>query len=471
MLATITELDDTDLTATIHDSHHSLSRHRARFILGLAEFHARQLAGNHGSPNTVAWLTRHHDLARRTAFEYLGVGTKLRRFRLVAHSFLTGDLSYSKVRLLLRHLTEANEDELLNLALRHTLAELEQALAGRARSRGRSAPTNSLRIINDEETGGLRFWGTLDPERAAEFLAALKIGELANLRDLSDLPPDTLTDPAAVDTEVEQTRAREKSRTRFGSPLSATVLPAFLSVLNMVRTTPHNSRRAPGAQVNVLLTEDGRAVLPERHGAETADLLRLLINGTVRYHLLDRRGLRITLSRSTRLVSHAQETALLALWGHRCAAPGCHHSRFLEFHHIHEWSRGGATDLNNLIPLCSGCHSLVTAGHLTIHADRVSPELLRFRFPGGHSHTAAARRLPVADEQLGPWADTYTEGPVPTGDDHLLRTWHRPDSFDDADAAEPAAHPEQSAQLRTLHRAMPRRKGATTDLDTRQSST
>lgn len=442
MLATITELDDTDLTATLHDSHHSLSRHRARFILGLAEFHARQLAGNHGSPNTVAWLTRHHDLARRTAFEYLGVGTKLRHFRHVAADFLSGELSYSKVRLLLRHLTEATEGELLDLARGHTLAELEQALAGRPRSRGRSAPANSLRIINDEETGGLRFWGTLDPERAAEFLAALKLGELANLRDLNDIDADTLTDPAAVDAAVESARARDKPRTRFGNPLSATVLAAFLSMLNMVRTTPHNSPRAPGAQVNVLLTEDGRAVIPERHGAETTDLLRLLLNGTVRYHLLDRRGLHLTVSRSTRLVSRAQETALLALWGHRCAAPGCHHSRFLEFHHILEWSRGGTTDLNNLIPLCSGCHSLVTAGQLSIHADPVSPELLRFRFPGGHSHTATARRLPVANDQLGSCSDTYTDGPVPRGDEHLLRTWHRTGSFEDIDAEEPADTPE-----------------------------
>ncbi len=42
-----------------------------------------------------------------------------------------------------------------------------------------------------------------------------------------------------------------------------------------------------------------------------------------------------------------------------CQHSGCGSTRFLQAHHIVEWSRGGATDLDNLILLCSFHHKLV----------------------------------------------------------------------------------------------------------------
>lgn len=52
----------------------------------------------------------------------------------------------------------------------------------------------------------------------------------------------------------------------------------------------------------------------------------------------------------------------MTMWGHQCAMPGCTHTRFIEIHHMKEWADGGKTDLDNLIPLCSACRSLVTDG-------------------------------------------------------------------------------------------------------------
>ncbi len=439
----LTHLTDTDLIDSIHSAHQALTRHKARFIITLGEFHDRDLAKEHGSPSTIAWLVRHHDLSRRTAFEYLGTGTKLREFPLMAAEFLSGRLSYSKVRLLLRYVTGANEDELVDLALRLCLSELEQALAGRPRTGGGRKPRgNSFNVVVDEETGELSFWGRLDAERGSGFMAALKTGELSYLRDLTDLDPAVFDDPDALDAEID-TAHREVEQesgadtpspaapTRFGAPLGTGLLASFLGVINLVRSSPRNKLRAPGAQINVMLTVDGRVVIPGHHGAETAELLTSVLNGDLAFHLLDRRGLHLNLSRSARTVSGAQEKALLTRWGHRCAAPGCHHSRFLEFHHITAWAAGGATDLDNLIPLCSGCHALVTSGRVSIHVDEINPQLLRFRFPGGESHTSEARDLPVRNGRMGRWGDGYTHGPVPVGDEHLLQRWDSSDSFDD----------------------------------------
>ncbi|WIM71966.1 hypothetical protein QP028_10990 [Corynebacterium suedekumii] len=304
-------MNDQTLTDTIASTHRSLTIHKARFILMIAEFHLRNLARKRGAPSTQVWLMRAHDLSRRTAYEYLHVGEKLAEFPLVAEAFVAGDLTYSKVRLLLRYLTHDNEPELVDLALAMCLSELEQQLAGRDRP-GRKKPRNSFRVVEDEDTGGIRFWGTLGPEHAAEFQAALKVAELASLRDTAELDADALAGPEGskeLDKLIEQAQkpAEDTSLTRFGSPMFGGMLSAFLGMINVVRSHPTSRLRAPGAQVNVLMTLDQRAYIPERHGGQTGDLLRSVLNGDVRYHLLDKKGLHLKLTRAARTISPPQE--------------------------------------------------------------------------------------------------------------------------------------------------------------------
>ncbi|MCP4573118.1 MAG: HNH endonuclease [bacterium] len=44
--------------------------------------------------------------------------------------------------------------------------------------------------------------------------------------------------------------------------------------------------------------------------------------------------------------------------GHRCRAPGCIRTHFLEVHHKTSRARGGTHDPSNLITLCAACHRL-----------------------------------------------------------------------------------------------------------------
>ena len=47
---------------------------------------------------------------------------------------------------------------------------------------------------------------------------------------------------------------------------------------------------------------------------------------------------------------------VLARDGHRCRAPGCGRTRFLEVHHLVPRSRGGTNHPENLVTLCGTCH-------------------------------------------------------------------------------------------------------------------
>jgi len=70
----------------------------------------------------------------------------------------------------------------------------------------------------------------------------------------------------------------------------------------------------------------------------------------------------------TRTVSTAIKRALRAR-DKGCSFPGCHHTRFVDAHHIEHWSAGGETSLNNLVLLCSRHHRLVHEGGFRIERD------------------------------------------------------------------------------------------------------
>ncbi len=67
--------------------------------------------------------------------------------------------------------------------------------------------------------------------------------------------------------------------------------------------------------------------------------------------------------------------------GGRCRFCGC--TRWLQGHHLTWWSRGGRTDLDNLLVTCSRCHKLFHEGGWTIEG-RANGKLV-FRRPDGRA--------------------------------------------------------------------------------------
>ena len=73
----------------------------------------------------------------------------------------------------------------------------------------------------------------------------------------------------------------------------------------------------------------------------------------------------LDVGRSERLATGRQAKAISLRQGGICAAPGCRHP-IAHNHHLVWWSRGGPTDLDNLIGLCRKCHTLIHTGRLEL---------------------------------------------------------------------------------------------------------
>ena len=76
----------------------------------------------------------------------------------------------------------------------------------------------------------------------------------------------------------------------------------------------------------------------------------------------------LNVGRTRRHANRQQRRAIIAKQGGECAAPGCHNTH-LEIHHVTWWSRGGRTDLDDMIGLCVRCHHLVHRELLNVEPD------------------------------------------------------------------------------------------------------
>jgi HNH endonuclease len=83
--------------------------------------------------------------------------------------------------------------------------------------------------------------------------------------------------------------------------------------------------------------------------------------------------------RDARTATRKQRRMLRAMY-RTCAHPHCDTTfDWCDIHHVIPWEHGGATDLHNLVPLCSKHHHLVHEGGWSLTID--DQRTVRFRSP------------------------------------------------------------------------------------------
>jgi len=116
-----------------------------------------------------------------------------------------------------------------------------------------------------------------------------------------------------------------------------------------LETLTRHAFDAPNAEI-----EHGPAIAPET-------VRRLACDSRLQVVVEDGDGNPLKLGRLTRTPS-APLLRQLRYRDRTCRFPGCGRRRFTNAHHVAWWSRGGRTDLDNLVLLCSFHHRLVHEG-------------------------------------------------------------------------------------------------------------
>ncbi len=114
----------------------------------LAEFDRREGWFLDGQLSCVDWLIWKCGLSRATAYDKLRVAHELRRRPSVREAFRSGDLSYSKVRAIIR-VAGANDDTdewLLRVAALGTVADLERAVRRYEELKNQERGLEALRV-------------------------------------------------------------------------------------------------------------------------------------------------------------------------------------------------------------------------------------------------------------------------------------------------------------------------------------
>ncbi len=330
--------------------------------------------------STAQWLAFECQLTARTARDHVRVARRLAAWPRVADALGTGLVSYSQVRALSRASVDEDEVQLLRVARTSSVAALEQHVRS-LRSAASADPAvaqaahgrRTLKWFWDDRDGSLAFFGRLPASDGQAFVEAVETAtQLIASEPFVDAHTGEIVD-APVPLGARRADALAEIA-RSGAPRTHLVLHADPQAL---ACTSEGDQPRRG---DVCFLRDGPAIPSEL-------ARRLSCDADLSLHD------RLNLGRSQRVVSSGLRRALEHRDGRVCGMPGCDRTHGLHAHHIRHWSRGGRTDLNNLVLLCDQHHRLVHEDGWQIHRRRDGT--LTFRDRHGHAvHALPARAGP-----------------------------------------------------------------------------
>jgi hypothetical protein len=426
-----------------------------RLLADLREFNERGGWYAQGARSCAHWLSWRVGWDLGTARQHVRVACKLGEFPATDDALRRGELSYSKVRAILRVATPANEAMLLEVARMSTAAEVEKLARkyAQVQAHGKaSTPRDDeqRRYVRrrDTEDGMVKIEAVLHPDEAELVWAMLDHAAKQCAREPVDAPAsvrsvraertnDSAETHHVLDVTVaaspalssvagcEEAIVMEIASRAPGSPISplrqaaSAARRAFHRADGLLAVTQAYLRgdRANRAPVEVMVT----IPLSELRGSSAAaredathpavadpiasgcmgsecvsaeTVRRLSCDAGVVECVEDAQGVPLSVGRKRRTIAGSLKRALLKR-DTTCTFPGCAHSVFLEGHHIQHWADGGDTSLENGLLLCSHHHRHV---HEYGYQVELGPDHRpQFRDPRGRIVPAVPERYSAAD--------------------------------------------------------------------------
>jgi hypothetical protein len=385
----------------------------ARWLALVAEFDRREAWSEWECSGMVQWLSWKCGIAPSTARQHLFVARALEGLPAVAAAFERGELTYCKVRALVRFATPDTEIDLVELARVATGKQLAQIARAHHRATGDPERSRPRKVTVDwDDDGDMIIRAKVPADVGLGFLRALKVA--AKVLTATDAGVDDTDDAAAASPAPSGSRPVDHSQRDLVRTVG--MVAVFESLVQLALAGAGGAAASPPPpELVVMVTPDelGRSrercdePLTGRRGLTRDMVRRLGCDATTSTLLHDGRGSPLDLGRRRRVASPAQHTALHVRSGGTCEFPGCGHRRFLHAHHIEHWADGGHTDLANLILLCSFHHRLLHEGR---YSTRITaggmPEFLR---PDGSSMPTGAVAPEPSDRGALPGASGTVE--------------------------------------------------------------
>jgi hypothetical protein len=358
----------------------------ARWLALVAEFDRQEAWRDWECTGMVQWLNWKCGIAGSTARQHVFVARSLEQLPLVSAAFARGELTYCKVRALVRFATPDTESELVDLARVATgkqLAQIARAHRRATRDPDRARPRKIA--VDWDDDGDMVVMAKLPADVGRAFLRAMTVAAKVVAGEAGDDDDGDSDGGGGGDDGEAPVDADERDHLRDVGMVAAFEALVQLSLAGAggVAAPP-----PPPELVIVVTPDELRSAddgpdepLPGRQGLTREMVRRLGCDATTATLLHDGRGSPMDLGRRSRVASPAQRTALHVRSGGTCEFPGCEHSRFLHAHHIEFWADGGPTDLVNLLLLCTWHHRLVHEERYSIRVDGTGARV--FVRPGG----------------------------------------------------------------------------------------
>jgi len=315
-----------------------------------------QARGDHlvdGNISAASWISRTCAMSVTSAADRLCVGEQLESLPLVAEALSRGEIGYQSASVIC-HLRDKlgekrdglDEEQWIGFAREYSVKDLRWLAAhtryaldpdGFERDTEESYEERFLHI--SEMNGMYHLNGMIDPEGGAALKSA--VDALAKRRGQDDgrTPKQRRADAL---TEIVYHGMDEGRLPRRNG-----VRPHIT-----VSTTLEGLKAEVGAPASEL--ETGMPI-------SSKTVQRLACDGTL-CRVLKADSVVVDVGRATRAISPAQRRALKARY-RGCCGPGCDRPiNWTTPHHIEFWSRGGPSNLPNLLPLCYYHHRLVHEG-------------------------------------------------------------------------------------------------------------
>ena len=330
--------DEEGLIGAIDEAHARVASAHRDLLALIAEVDRREVWYDDGARDTAHWLSMRYGISGWKAHRWIAAAHALVGLPRLSEALATGALGIDKVVELARFATLEREADLIRWAREVSCAAV--------RRRGDAAVRASVEeVVEVERTRSLSWW-YFDEGRRFGLEAELPAAQGAIVARALERVAETI--PAMPDEEEEC----------FADARRADALVGLCSARIAGDPDPDRATVVVHAQVDATTGELRGGELEDGPALHRETVERLRCTARTQTVIEDRHGSVLGLGRMTREPSAAM-VRQVRYRDRGCRFPGCGARRFTEAHHVVWWSRGGRTDLDNLLLICSFHHRLV----------------------------------------------------------------------------------------------------------------